>query len=560
MPDDLVRLTTLLRHAEGGTWALAVYESAIIRKQIMGELRATLAPLPVLEERLGSDRADPLAILQALPLDDHAAPVVSLTGIEESFPSLFGYLDLQRELLAQMPHRLILWVTEYGWRELADHAPNFYSRLSGVFRFPGRVLTGETRTESQHRPDRPAPPSGPRLRPPVPVQDERDRERRIVLLERRAAELAAMSKPDPDAIAGTHYDLGALYEGAYRWQQARAAYTEAARWYAQAGRIAARAESLFQVGRTCYYRDQWTEAETAFFEALTLFRLVGDRLGEANVLKAQGDVLAFLDQPQEALACYDQALGLFRQVGDRLGEANVLQAQGDVLAFLDQRDQALDHYQAALALYRQIGARQGEANCYLGLGRLALAQGQLADAQRWTEQAITLHAANQSRYDVAVDSMTLGRIRVAQGDMEGAVAAFRQAASHYAEIGLAGSAASALTSLGDVLDQAGRKEDALAAYAAAVEIQPEEAMWRRNYANTLIALGRLDEAAAQLDAAEALEPDAPYLALRRAELAKARGERAGAVEWAREALRRRPDWDEAQAVLDWGQQITEDRR
>jgi hypothetical protein len=53
-----------------------------------------------------------------------------------------------------------------------------------------------------------------------------------------------------------------------------------------------------------------------------------------------------------------------------------------------------------------------------------------------------------------------------------------------------------------------------------------------------------------LDAAEALDPDALYLALRRAELAKARGDQPEAERWADEALRRQPDWDEAQALLD----------
>jgi predicted Zn-dependent protease len=86
-----------------------------------------------------------------------------------------------------------------------------------------------------------------------------------------------------------------------------------------------------------------------------------------------------------------------------------------------------------------------------------------------------------------------------------------------------------------------------------VALSPNEVMLRRNYANSLITLGRLDEAAAQLDVAEKLEPDAPYLALRWAELARARGNRADALKWAQEALRRRPDWDEAQTVLSWAQ-------
>ena len=62
------------------------------------------------------------------------------------------------------------------------------------------------------------------------------------------------------------------------------------------------------------------------------------------------------------------------------------------------------------------------------------------------------------------------------------------------------------------------------AYAQAVALAPDQAMLRRNYANSLVALGRLDEAATQLDTAEALDPDSPYLALRRARVGEgARG-------------------------------------
>jgi hypothetical protein len=59
----------------------------------------------------------------------------------------------------------------------------------------------------------------------------------------------------------------------------------------------------------------------------------------------------------------------------------------------------------------------------------------------------------------------------------------------------------------------------------------------------------LDDAARQLDAAEKLEPAAPLLALHRAELAKARGDRVSARRWAEETLRRQPGMKEALALL-----------
>ncbi|HSN78216.1 MAG TPA: tetratricopeptide repeat protein, partial [Anaerolineae bacterium] len=118
-------------------------------------------------------------------------------------------------------------------------------------------------------------------------------------------------------------------------------------------------------------------------------------------------------------------------------------------------------------------------------------------------------------------------------------------------ISLGAADAGTWAALADVRSNQEDEAGAIEAYAQAVTLDPGQAMLRRNYANSLITLDRLDEAAGQLEAAEALEPDAPYLALRRAELAKARDDRAEAARWAEEALRRQPDWDEAQTLLDW---------
>ena len=103
--------------------------------------------------------------------------------------------------------------------------------------------------------------------------------------------------------------------------------------------------------------------------------------------------------------------------------------------------------------------------------------------------------------------------------------------------------------LGDARLNLGYAAGAADAYRQAVALAPREPMLRRNYADSLIRGGRLDEATRQLDAAEKLEPAAPLLALHRAELARARGDRVGARRWAEEALRRQPGMREALALI-----------
>ena len=132
----------------------------------------------------------------------------------------------------------------------------------------------------------------------------------------------------------------------------------------------------------------------------------------------------------------------------------------------------------------------------------------------------------------------------------------RQATLYYTEIGLPDQANSVRTKLGDWLEEAEQVEESLSVYRDAVEAQPEAASLRRNYANGLIKSKQLAEAAEQLYVAEQAEPNAPDLALRRAELAKAADDRLAAQHWAEEALQRQPGWDEAQALLDWATATT----
>jgi hypothetical protein len=134
----LRRLARLLCVADGA-WALAVVDDLPTQQTALRWLRAELVPVPVVELRLSPTCADPLALLRQLP-PRYPAPVVSFTGVGAALPALAGYLDLQRESLARLPHRLLFWVSEGEHRALALQAPNFVSRLSGVFELePARV-------------------------------------------------------------------------------------------------------------------------------------------------------------------------------------------------------------------------------------------------------------------------------------------------------------------------------------------------------------------------------------------------------------------------------------
>ena len=129
------RLARLLRQVDGA-WAFALVPDRAAQRRLARHVRAAVAPLPMIDLSLSKAKPDPLAPLLELHAG-HPAPVVSITNVGAALPELCGYLDLQREVLARLPHRLLFWVTDEECRYLAEHAPNFFSRLSGVFTLAG---------------------------------------------------------------------------------------------------------------------------------------------------------------------------------------------------------------------------------------------------------------------------------------------------------------------------------------------------------------------------------------------------------------------------------------
>jgi len=341
------------------------------------------------------------------------------------------------------------------------------------------------------------------------------------------------------------------------------------------------------LGRRAYFLAQWDAALQSYQQALALYKAVGARLGEANTLQAIGDVRRFRDEYDAALQSYQQALALYKAVGDRLGEANVLAAQGQ-LALVQEDQSTADRLLAqAITIYKAIGDRYSVAAQIGNYGWALLRYSQADRARSYLLQAADLFDAigledYATRHRQAATAEQHFSPAELKPKLEQAIQDFRQAgditrliqaftalrevcmelqdwsgvvAAAEGLLELNSADAATWAALADAHSNLHAESAAAEAYAQAVTLAPKQAMLRRNYANSLIALGRLDEAAMQLDTAQQLEPDAPYLALRRAELAKARQDRHVAMEWAQEALRRRAGWDEAQAILAWAQTV-----
>jgi tetratricopeptide (TPR) repeat protein len=103
--------------------------------------------------------------------------------------------------------------------------------------------------------------------------------------------------------------------------------------------------------------------------------------------------------------------------------------------------------------------------------------------------------------------------------------------------------------LAGILFEAGRHEEAAQIYARLVLREPDDGSLRASYAGALGALGRYDEALAQLDRAVALDPLNPEAYYNQGLIHERRNQRDAAVSAYRSALRYRPGYEPATAAL-----------
>ncbi len=209
----------------------------------------------------------------------------------------------------------------------------------------------------------------------------------------------------------------------------------------------------------------------------------------------------------------------------------------ELLARLVQRLLAVTSGEELLALWRELPAELEEplAAAAEEIARQAEQSGDTAPAQALRERAAGLRAiraAANAAQQLAAQPLILQRLQRYLELIEAAEASDSDVAAWQAAVdageallapefadtpgidwdAVRASVASTWNTLGNALHNAGDRDAAVAAYDRAIALQPDEAMWRRNRAGTLLDLGRRAEAAEELVRARALEPDAPRLA------------------------------------------------
>ena len=195
----------------------------------------------------------------------------------------------------------------------------------------------------------------------------------------------------------------------------------------------------------------------------------------------RGVLLQRLARSAEAIAAHDQAL----QLG--LDAADAHYNRGNSLQSLGRSAEALAAYRAAL------GREPLHALALYDTARLRWRQGDAAFAEE-------LDAAAAAAPGSPVAPGIKGRLLLRADRYAEAAAAYAMAAASD------GAAAGYFDGLGQALSRLGRFDESLAAHRRAVELAPQQAATRINFASSLLQAGQAKQAAHEAEVAVRLDP------------------------------------------------------
>jgi len=325
-----------------------------------------------------------------------------------------------------------------------------------------------------------------------------------------------------------------------QYADAKAKGEQAEETFRKAGDFRSQAQSLTCVANVAAGQGDIANARSMHEKALALARQIGAQSDIAGALINLGNLLGNAGQLDESSKQYRDALSVAQAAGDNsdalLAETNLaanLMSQGDLRAARQQFESSVQRAQALGDQGRALEAR-------LNLGVIALTQGELEDARTGLEEVRQKSQELGMKSDEATALAGLGDIALAEDDLVLAAKRYQQSLQIHTELGEKGSIAGNQVSLASLALEQNRAAQAESlAQQAAQEFQLEkspnqEAAARDVLTQALLAEHKLDDASAQIAAAQALAVNDPStafsLAITQARVLAAKGNSAEATQ------------------------------
>lgn len=365
--EEAEALALLIRETDGSVLAFALYRGVTDREAAVRVLKKRLS-LPVVEFTLSVQQQDPFKFIQTLPAGERAC--VLFYDVEAALPGLAGFLNLQREAFAEVPHATVFWIREYGLRELATNAPDFWAWRSGVFDF-----------RSEHV-ELSAPIMQTLLGEPLVFQSPGDLDRRISLYEGLFEEYSQQEEPDERFIANLLVKLSNMYLLRFDLDRAVIRAREALKRFRQLGDRETEVSLLITLGNLTEEAWPLSEAEEVLRSNLSV-NTESDRNNNAEIYMRLGRISEERKKMDQAEQWYEKAIALSDQLKLPGTMAESSLHLGSVLREQARYVEAEERLLRAGELFQELGNDLNSAFAHFELGQIAEAQGQLNKSESW---------------------------------------------------------------------------------------------------------------------------------------------------------------------------------
>jgi DNA-binding SARP family transcriptional activator len=245
------------------------------------------------------------------------------------------------------------------------------------------------------------------------------------------------------------YSVGSLNIAQQRFDQARRAFTMAARLFTKVDDD----QGIALVTRHLAFIDRLSgrldDATKRYEQALAIFKRTGDMVAIACVLHGLAQVKLELNDIDSARELLADALRLTRAAKCRRIEAQVLHRIGEANLLAGDLTGAVDAFELALAGTRDISDPIGEAYALMGIGVSKIRQGEFGQAREPLQRALELAGTAGQPLTEARALLGLSELALATSDAREAVVFGEQASSVFRSTGALLDAARALALLSD---------------------------------------------------------------------------------------------------------------
>jgi CHAT domain-containing protein/tetratricopeptide (TPR) repeat protein len=233
------------------------------------------------------------------------------------------------------------------------------------------------------------------------------------------------------------------------------------------------AASLGNIGAGFYLASEFDSAARNLRAARQLAERIGDHRTAVNAIGTLGSIAKDRGELAEAQRAYASALGIRQRIGDVVGESADHNNLGLIAAVLGDAPEARKHYSEALRIARDHSLDDATATALLNLGNLAAGEADYPAAASRYREALSLYKQNEDFGSAALILHNLGLLALRTGDYVTARSRLREALALFVRVGTPEDLVEVRKDLAAVNAGMGNLQDAIAQLRAAQRLLPQ---------------------------------------------------------------------------------------